>query len=101
METVVTNLPHYDLSDYRYQRAQITLANNKTLNGQFVQFSVVQGIVETFPAVSQLCFLPAANEKEFWDFYNANNGVFPELPKYILMFKPSDILRIVIEPVGS
>lgn len=99
METIVTNLPHYDLSDFHYQRTKITLKNNQIVFGQFVQFSVVQGMLETFYPTSNLCYLPAANRKEFWDYFNAHGGRLPELPKYIMLLQRADIAQILIEPL--
>lgn len=101
MDTVVSNIPHYDLSDYRYQRTQITLVNNQIVHGQFVQFSVSEEGFETFYQTSHLCFLPAENKNEFWDFFNSHGGVFTELPKYILLLQIADISKILIEPLPS
>lgn len=91
--------PLYKLSNEKFRHVQITTTKNQILNGQFVAFEVINGITKKSFPIDAYCFLPAIAAQEYWKIYNSLNGMFNEFPKQVVLFKPNEIVKIVIDPV--
>ncbi|MBI2279461.1 MAG: hypothetical protein HYU68_02055 [Bacteroidetes bacterium] len=89
----------YDLSNPHLQNAEIITHENVKIKGQFVKFKVVENIIgfKIYPS-EKFCFLPTEHQKEFWNTFKMNRGVFNELPEYIKLFGLNELKKIIIHP---
>lgn len=89
----------YDLSNSHLQNAEIITDQNISIKGQFVKFKVVENNYgyKIYPS-EKFCFLPIEYQKEFWNAYKINKGIFNELPEYIKVLGLNEIKKIIIEP---
>jgi hypothetical protein len=90
----------YDLSNPHFRDTEVITSENKAIKGQFVKFKVAQSGNRyiSYPS-EKYCFLPEKHKEEFWNIYQSDNGVFPEMPEYIKEFGLNDIKKIIILPV--
>lgn len=91
--------PIYSLSNPHFENVEIITKNNKIIKGQFVEFKVVEGIVEYVYPAEKYCFLPKEKRNIFFNAVNLNNGEFNEFPSYIEQLGLNDIAKITIEPI--
>lgn len=90
----------YDLSNSHLQNVEIITHENIKIKGQFVKFKVIENITgyKIYPS-EKFCFLPTAHQKEFWNIYKINKGVFDEFPTYIKLFGLNELKKIIIKPI--
>jgi len=90
----------HDLANPHFQQAEIITVDGTRIKGSFVSFRVNQnGEGDRIYPSEKLCFLPLENKKDFWEAYKANQGVFDELPAYIMEMSLDQVKRIILEPV--
>lgn len=89
----------YEMSNPHFQNAEIITGANKAVKGQFVRFKVIEDGLgyKEYPS-EKFCFLPASHKKEFWDTYQAHDGIFEYKPDYIMELGLDEIRKIIIEP---
>jgi hypothetical protein len=90
--------PIYDLSNLHFKTTKVITSKGEILEGQFVQFKVVKGIVEYLYPSEKYCFLQSKDDKRFWDIYNTTDGEFNEFPSYVRQLSLNDIKEITIYP---
>lgn len=101
MSTLPTQTPNYlyDLSNPHFENTELLLDDGKKLKGQFVQFRILKGDVEYLYPAEKYCFVPEDQKKLFWHEYEWNEGIFTDIPPYVLQLSMAYIKQITILPV--
>jgi hypothetical protein len=89
----------YNLSNPHFQNVEVHTMTNKIMKGQFVQFKVVEEMIEYIYPSEKYCFLPEEKRSIFLNAVNLNNGEFKEFPCYIEQLSLNDIAKISIQPM--
>ena len=92
-------IPIYDIANNRFKNVELKLKNGNIYHGQFVHFTVLKGMVETYFPQNDFCFLLSDNQRDFWEKWNTSGGKFEEIPEYMKFIKYPEVKEIIIRPV--